>query len=124
MKAGQEVTETHRETFTETGKRGHLLKRSFRKFEPEHFSHRITGAGKWMRSLTAAVMMVMAVLAPIHTLPTYAAPIDPEESLASAVTASDAADLRQLRGDKKLTRREKSRLLALALLRRAAAAVF
>ena len=122
MKAGQELTEVHTGTLAQAGKKARHLKRSFRKFEPEHFSHRITGAGKWMRSLTAAVMMVMAVLAPIHTLPTYAAPIDPEESLASAVTVSDAADLRQLRGDKKLTRREKSRLLALALLRRAAAA--
>ena len=117
MKAGQELTEVHTGTLAQAGKKARHLTRSFRKFKPEHLSYRTMGAGKWMRSLTAAVM-----LAPIHTLPTYAAPIDPEESLASAVTVSDAADLRQLRGDKKLTRREKSRLLALALLRRAAAA--
>ena len=79
MKAGQELTEVHTGTLAQAGKKARHLTRSFRKFKPEHLSYRTMGAGKWMRSLTAAVMMVMAVLAPIHTLPTYAAPIDPEE---------------------------------------------
>lgn len=122
MKAGQELTEVHTGTLAQAGKRARHLTRSFRKFKPEHFSYRTTGAGKWMRSLTAAVMMLVAVLSPIHVLPTYAAPNDTEENLAAVVTAAGSSDLRQLRGDKKLTRREKSRLLAQALRRRAMAA--
>ena len=109
------MPETYIEPLKQSKKSAHHLARSFRKFKPEQFSRRVTGAGWWMRSLTAAVMMIMAVLAPIHVLPTYAAPVDPEENVSPIVTVASAADLRQLRGDKKLTRKEKSRLLALAL---------
>ena len=122
MKAGQELTEVHTGTLAQAGKKARHLTRSFRKFKPEHLSYRTMGAGKWMRGLTAAVMMIVAVLSPIHVLPTYAAPTDAEENLAAVVTVAGSSDLRQLRGDKKLTRREKSRLLALALRRRAMAA--
>lgn len=122
MKAAQEMPETYIEPLKQSKKSAHHLARSFRKFKPEQFSRRVTGAGWWMRSLTAAVMMIMAVLAPIHVLPTYAAPVDPEENVSPIVTVASAADLRQLRGDKKLTRKEKSRLLALALRRKAALA--
>ncbi len=122
MKAAQEMPETYIEPLKQSKKSARHLARSFRKFKPEQFSRRVMGAGSWMRSLTAAVMMIMAVLAPIHVLPTYAAPMDPEENVSPIVTVASAADLRQLHGDKKLTRKEQSRLLALALRNRAALA--
>ena len=68
MKAAQEMPETYIEPLKQSKKSARHLARSFRKFKPEQFSRRVTGAGSWMRSLTAAVMMIMAVLAPIHVL--------------------------------------------------------
>lgn len=113
MKAGQELTEIHNK------KTGRGVTRSFRKFKPARFSRKVTGAGAFMRSLTAAVIMVMAVLSPIHILPGYAAP-SPNKALAAVMVDNEAVDTRQLgKGGDRLTRRQRSRLLAEALLSKA-----
>ena len=117
MKAGQELTEIHNEKIT--GKKAGRMVRSFHKYQPAHFSRKATKAGVFMRSLTAAVIMVMAVLSPIHILPGYTAP-SPNKALAAVMVDNEAVELKPLnKGGDRLTKKQRSRLLAEALLYKA-----
>lgn len=122
MKAEQELTEIHNHSEGTKRRKSGRMVRSFRKYQPAHFSRRVTKAGLFMRSLTAAIVMVMAVLAPVHILPGYAAP-GPNKALAAVMVDNEAADTRQLdKGGDRLTKKQRSRLLAEALLLKAEAA--
>ncbi len=121
MKAGQELTEIHNYKEIKKERKNSHMTRSFHKYQPAHFSRRIRGTGGFMRSLTAAVIMVMAVLAPIHILPSYASP-SPNKALAAVMVDNETVDTRQLsKGGDRLTKKERSRLLAETLLLKAEA---
>lgn len=120
MNAGQELTEGY--TRNLAAGRKNRLTRSFRKFQPAHFSRRITGAGTWVRGLTAVFIMMMAVLSPVHVLEGYASPVpDLHESVPAIVEDANTDDVRTNLGAA-LTRKQKSRLLATALLMKARSA--
>lgn len=120
MNAGQELTEGYTRT-PAAGRKNHLT-RSFRKFQPARFSRRITGAGTWVRSLTAMFIMMMAVLSPVHVLEGYASPVpDLHESVPAIVEDTNTDGTRTDFGAA-LTKKQKSRILATALLMKASAA--
>ena len=97
--------------------------RNFRKFRPKYYSHKMMSTGWALRTLTAAILMMMMVLTPISVNRSLAAPTaDPQESMGALVELGESGDVRQTRGESRLTKRQRAQLLAWSLLRRAKAA--
>lgn len=120
MNAGEELTENR--TGTSVPVRKNHLVRSFRKFQPAHFSRRITGAGTLVRSLTAVFIMMMAVLSPVHVLEGYASPIPDLHESVPAIVEDANPDGTRMEPGAALTKKQKSRVLAAALLLTASSA--
>ena len=81
-------------------------------------------AGWAVRTITASVMLMMAVLAPVNMTRTLASPLSKDESLAAVVELADLADERQLgsSSQSKQSRRRQADVLAAEMLAKAHAA--
>ena len=75
-------------------------------------------AGWAVRTITASVMLMMAVLAPVHLTQALASPLAEDESLAAVVELADLADERQ-QGSSRQSRRRQADVLAAELLAKA-----
>lgn len=95
--------------------------KKFHKYQPQRFRCRVIHAGWAVRSLTAAVMMLMAVLAPVHLVRSYAAPMPDEMAMAPVLVAADYSERRTLFSGG-LSRDRQARILAMQLLMRAGGA--
>jgi hypothetical protein len=78
-------------------------------------------AGWAVRTITASVMLMMAVLAPVHLTQVMASPLAEDESMAAVVELADFADERQHEGSRQ-RRRHQAGVLAAELLAKAQAA--
>jgi len=78
-------------------------------------------AGWAVRTITASVMLMMAVLAPVHLTQVTASPLAEDESMAAVVELADFADERQHEGSRQ-RRRHQAGVLAAELLAKAQAA--
>ena len=97
----------------------HAQKR-FHKFRSRYYSHKMMNTGWALRSLTAAILMVLMVLAPVSMTRSLAAPAsDPQDSMGTGTVIGEIADMRSSRGDSRLTKRQRAQLLAWELLGRA-----
>ena len=72
-------------------------------------------AGWAVRTITASVMLMLAVLAPVHLTQALASPLAEDESLAAVVELADLADERQ-QGSSRQSRRRQADVLAAELL--------
>ena len=75
-------------------------------------------AGWAVRTITASVMLMLAVLAPVHLTQALASPLAEDESLAAVVELADLADERQ-QGSSRQSRRRQADVLAAELLAKA-----
>lgn len=97
----------------------HAQKR-FHKFRSRYYSHKMMNTGWTLRSLTAAILMVLMVLAPVSMTRSLAAPAsDPQDSMGTGTVIGEIADMRSSRGESRLTKRQRAQLLAWELLGRA-----
>jgi len=78
-------------------------------------------AGWAVRTITASVMLMMAVLAPVHLTQVMASPLAEDESMAAVVELADFADERRHEGSRQ-RRRHQAGVLAAELLAKAQAA--
>lgn len=75
-------------------------------------------AGWAVRSLTASVMLMMAVLAPVNMVRSYAAPLTADESVAAIVELAELADERAVRSSR-MDKRQQADTMAEELLEKA-----
>lgn len=86
--------------------------RKLHKVPAKHIGHQVIGAGTAIRSLTAAVVMMMAVLSPVNITESYAAPVNENKSLAAIVEVADNVVERDKNTAVKFNRQQRAKQLA------------